>query len=143
MDAATIRAEASALVRRHAGRLGLEEFAVGALARAIEALPADASAGEVQSWQPMETVHKDGRWVVLTGGELNDQRDWEEGYERRPVVAKWVEKVSAWWREGWFVSDFDSGYGLGLWYENPTHWMPLPGPPAAAESECCRNGVSE
>jgi hypothetical protein len=41
MDAATIRAAAAALVRRHGGRLGLEEFAVGVMALAIEALPAD------------------------------------------------------------------------------------------------------
>jgi hypothetical protein len=47
MDAASIRAKAAALVRRHAGRLGLEEFAVGVMARAIEALPIDDSTAPI------------------------------------------------------------------------------------------------
>lgn len=76
-------------------------------------------------WQPIETAPKDG-WILLTGGTLDDQRHEEEDFGKHPVVAKWVLEPMV----GWLVADFDDGYGLGVYYEGPTHWMLIPPSPA-------------
>lgn len=67
-------------------------------------------------WKTIESAPKDGSWLLLCGGELADQRP---GYEKRPVVARW-ENVD------WFVSDFDDGFGIGLYYYEPTYWTNVP-----------------
>jgi hypothetical protein len=45
MDATAVRARAADLVRQHASRLGMDEFAARSLVRAIEALPAAPGIG--------------------------------------------------------------------------------------------------
>jgi len=59
-------------------------------------------------WQPIETAPKDGRDVFI----------WNDG----PYIARWTnpDGMFGWWD--------DSGE-VGLQH-HPTHWMPLPAPPA-------------
>lgn len=79
-------------------------------------------------WQLIDNIppeQQDGRWVLLKGGELEDQWDQEGAREdeaSHAVTARWQEYGKGNMR--WFVAGFDSGYGR-LWYENPTHWAPL------------------
>jgi hypothetical protein len=80
-------------------------------------------------WQPIETAPRDGTQILMYGG--------KPGYDYDGAI----EPVcfTAWWeqfrlpdRNGqtgmWRFCSYDSGY-YGEW-ENPTHWMPLPAPPA-------------
>ena len=64
-------------------------------------------------WQPIETAPKDGTVVLLAGC-------------RKPVAAAWLEDEIDYWH----VDDNKLGpFALGG--PAPTHWMPLPKPPAA------------
>ena len=58
-------------------------------------------------WQPIETAPKDGREVLVAVG---------KSYTGGVLVAFWCEHDEAW-------NDWDRD----IW--EPTHWMPLPGPP--------------
>lgn len=74
------------------------------------------------TWQPIETAPKDGTWVDLWCGE-------RDGYP-----AGRFENMSfrgGEWRHPSFFSHSDS-YGTPL-AAMPTHWMPLPEPPAPNE----------
>ncbi|WP_160772828.1 DUF551 domain-containing protein [Alteraurantiacibacter buctensis] len=70
-------------------------------------------------WQPIETAPRDGTWVQLTGGQFD--YGWD-GETQPPVVSAQFNYNC--WQAAWY----DSGY-YGE-YENPTHWQPLPTPPA-------------
>ena len=73
-------------------------------------------------WQDISTVDDvkaSGVWVLLDGGELEDQ--WG-GEERRPVVARWRSFNSE--VDRWFVCGFDDGFGQ-LWYDAPKRWARL------------------
>jgi hypothetical protein len=67
-----------------------------------------AAAGYVieQDWQPIETAPRDGRWVQTYGPDTGIS----DGYQ-----------LDAW------PCDEDG------WNGKPTHWRPLPAPPAAAK----------
>jgi hypothetical protein len=81
-------------------------------------------------WQPIETAPKDGTWVLMRGGYPDDAYDSDE--KQPPVVAaRWIarQKRMMYQPPGiWRFCSYDSGY-YGEWHE-PTHWMPLPAPPA-------------
>jgi hypothetical protein len=81
-------------------------------------------------WQRIETAPIDGTWVLLTGGELWDQRG--DGREHPCVVAQWrIQNRAKEWGGPfgeWFVAQFDGGCGE-IFYYDATHWMPIP-PPA-------------
>ncbi|WP_367079153.1 DUF551 domain-containing protein [Luteitalea sp.] len=69
------------------------------------------------TWQPIETAPKDGTPVLVYFPEIGV---WE---------VRWSTDV---FDDGfWCVSDnkFEDRPLRG-WIENPTHWMPLPAPPA-------------
>lgn len=80
------------------------------------------------NWQPIETAPRDGIWILLCGGSPNDDTCYgDEG--RRPAVGQWTTKCNGHEVEGhWQHCWYDGGY-YGE-YENPTHWQPLPEPPA-------------
>jgi hypothetical protein len=67
--------------------------------------PPEASHRAIREWQPIETAPKDGTQV------------WAWDAERGSNPALWVE--GAWW-----ITYDDAMI-------HPTHWMPLPDPPAA------------
>jgi hypothetical protein len=75
------------------------------------------------AWRPIETAPKDGTAVILCG-RYNDV------------------SIAAWHGNGWWIeadgrraiesqSDFGTGY---MTFDLPTHWMPVPTPPA--ECDC-------
>ena len=71
---------------------------------------------EVQEWQPIETVPKDGTEILLA-------------HDGEGII----------WTDEWMAHWVDEGGMLGCWrqselwmrdlIEGPTHWMPLPNPP--------------
>ena len=84
----------------------------------------------VRGWQPIETAPKDGTFVLLAGGETNEDfyRDSDKPEcRKRPVSAFfWCFGLYCDFEEegAWFTTFWD-----GDWrslYNNPTHWMPLP-----------------
>lgn len=81
----------------------------------VRMLAASPSPAEVRQWQPIETAPKDGTPVLLAGC-------------RKPVVAAWLEDEIDWWH----VDDNKRG-PFALRGPGPTHWMPLPAAPQAAE----------
>ncbi len=74
------------------------------------------------NWQPIETAPKDGTWILLAGGETDDEAE-----VRSIVAAQWAKEMppSGRWHFAWYDGGF---YGK---YLNPTHWMPLPPAPEA------------
>ena len=81
----------------------------------IAAHAADTRA-KVIAWLPIETAPKDGTWVLLSGGDI--------GENGRPMVVGQFEDFHKIWI---YLTD-DDGF---VWqYRNPTHWQPLPAPPA-------------
>lgn len=74
-------------------------------------------------WRPIESAPLDGSWVLVSGGTIDC-----ESMDNRPVPAQWTNELNGQMTEWhWQWAWFDGGY-YG-WYENPTHWMPLPEPP--------------
>lgn len=70
-------------------------------------------------WRPIETAPKDGTKVQL----------WLRAPYSRCVTAQWFEPWGN-WQDGGFPSDLDEFSGIGS--SVPTHWRPLPAPPAEA-----------
>jgi len=73
-------------------------------------------------WQPIETAPKDGTDVLLARKDGVDIGSWQEaqpdGFESGVIVDPGLP-------EGWY------GYlGFSPFDDPPTHWMPLPVPPA-------------
>ena len=77
----------------------------------------------MNEWQPIETAPKDGTWILLAGGKVEDDED-----EFRMAIAKWTNYLSGRTTDWhWQHCFYDGGY-YGS-YDGPTHWMPLPEPP--------------
>ena len=74
-------------------------------------------------WQPVDTAPKDGTWVLLCGGSYCD----ECGGKADVMIARW-EPGNRLYTEGWLVCAAEAGYSC-FFYEDPTHWMPIPRPP--------------
>lgn len=93
----------------------------------LEQLEAIADTLEAQQWQPMETAPKDGRYVLLSDGRtLCDVGIWMPKREAQvSALSGFVERMAI--PEGWF-----NGPRCRV---KPTHWMPLPAPPATPEAQ--------
>lgn len=63
----------------------------------------------MSEWQPIETAPKDGTAILVWTG-------------RRCTCANWSNRQFKRWNNGW---DHDRNGFI-----DPTHWMPLPEPPA-------------
>lgn len=89
-------------------------------------------------WQPIETAPKDGTSVLLCWAIDADGNtiDWRENLKTAQVFVQ----VASWWSEvsGWVVYT-DQVYEPQLHF-TPTHWMPLPAPPSAAQQKGVSNG---
>lgn len=80
-----------------------------------------------ERWQPIETVPKDGRAVILCWAIDADGNaiDWTESINTAGVfvqVASWREEIGEWAIYADTISD-------PALHFRPTHWMPLPLPP--------------
>lgn len=100
-------------------------------------LAAAAARQQAMAWQPIETAPKDGteilgwrkdcgillvRWTNCESF-MTDREMEESGLDDEAIFAS-----------DWFCADFVSG-GRLEGSEAPTHWMPLPAPPLAANTE--------
>lgn len=80
----------------------------------------------VEAWRPIETAPKDGQGVLL----------WLGGLWQVYAYARWFEPWGRWLRVGDIIpstyeAETEEPWGIGC--AVPTHWMPLPAPPAAKE----------
>jgi hypothetical protein len=68
----------------------------------------------MNDWQPIETAPKDGTTVIV----------YDPAYAQPVVPGAWDSEEEAEGGQTWRASDAE-------WDRlNPTHWMPLPAPPA-------------
>jgi hypothetical protein len=65
----------------------------------------------MMEWQPIETAPKDGTWVLVI-----DETD------GAVEIAQWSVFFGRWKLNGY-----------GLFFDNPTYWIPLPSPPTTGE----------
>ena len=85
-----------------------------------------------QEWQPIATAPRDGTWILLAGGGIN--YGWDGGDAPPCVAGQFTTYLNGGTVDGhWKFAWYDGGY-YGE-YEDPTHWMPLPAPPAPAAKE--------
>lgn len=77
-------------------------------------------------WKPIDSAPKDGTWVLLTGGKI--EYGWYEDSQPTVVSGQYSTMLNTYPTHGhWQFAWYDGGhYG---WYEEPTHWMPIPDPP--------------
>jgi hypothetical protein len=84
-------------------------------------------AGTHMAWRPIETAPKDGTWILMTNGVDVAGGQWirDEGgtTEYRDEDGRYLGQDDRDDFEGWM--DWMGGI------PSPTHWMPLPAPPAA------------
>lgn len=71
-------------------------------------------------WQPIETAPKDGTRILLLGKEYGEPKVSIGAYQDNKV---WSDESST-------TDDGYGWYGHDNWSPTPTHWMPLPEPPA-------------
>jgi hypothetical protein len=74
------------------------------------------------TWKPIATAPRDGTFVLLKGGDT-DEDNADTAENKRPIVARWWE-TGAGWGSGWAYAHWDSDWRS--FYENPTHWMEIP-----------------
>lgn len=84
--------------------------------------PTPLPAGMVDGWRPIETAPRDGTQVDLWQP-IGDSGD-------RIADCRWMNGC---WRE-WGIGDFDTMDWRRLDGREPTHWRPLPAPPAPLPS---------
>lgn len=70
-------------------------------------------------WQPIETAPKDGS-EIFVWGTVEDSP-----YARPHIGSEGLERV-AWAGDGWWITSPQ----CDAWVPEPSHWMPLPPPPA-------------
>lgn len=76
----------------------------------------------MSEWKTIESAPRDGTTILVCGGTLS----WRGSYD---CDAQMVEPDTANWMGGeWFIGNGES-YGDRI-ICTPTHWMPLPSPPA-------------
>lgn len=94
-----------------------------ALDAGIAALDLCASLLAKSQWQPMETAPKDGTAILVA--RHVDLFGWITGY----ATYQTLSRIGG----GWIARGFGIFGELGL--GEPTHWMPLPDPPAMLKGE--------
>lgn len=120
------QADAEAWARKCAAA---DEMRDAALLAALQPDPDARQADLAKTWQPIETAPKDGTRVMLWRGFIS-HGEWSE-----MIIAEWHDGEWLWPdpRENpsthgeWTDYDLIDGYGDA---SGPTHWMPLPTPPA-------------
>jgi hypothetical protein len=118
--------EAAISAARAAVSLTSDLYAERKIEQALRALPpATEAASPAAGWRPIDTAPKDGSEVML----------WSR-YQTNPVIGEWCK--NRWWAsvDGSRVIESQTDFGTDyLSVEVPSHWRPLPTPPAALEDE--------
>ena len=100
----------------------------------IDALSKDAE------WQPIETAPKTGRTILI--GYFNKLGNW------RTMRGEWFsrEYIDEYFEDpdmvepGWYEVTVEADESPNCWPTNPTHWKPLPKPPAIDTAISAREG---
>lgn len=95
-------------------RRAFEQHVAGLMLGVVDHLPAIIAALRAQEWMPIETAPRDGTKVLLWPGYLMGGD---------PMTGWWARLARKWVAAG---EPFDS---------QPTHWRPLPTPPAHDKGE--------
>ena len=83
--------------------------------------PAQAGVG---GWQDIASAPKDGRWIMVVCDWGDHANDWLR-------VVRWDRRRDGF---GWATMDPDGmAHGGNIGDNVPTHWMPLPAPPASGD----------
>tara|TARA_R110000868_G_scaffold99334_1_gene273432 strand:+ start:1300 stop:1947 length:648 start_codon:yes stop_codon:yes gene_type:complete len=118
-------ADALCVAEKETAELRLYKHNMEARFKGLNNMLKDALAKQVPQWQPIETAPKDGTWILVGGGETDDEEE-----ARGIAVASWTRELNGSVGDRyarWQFAVYDGGhYGN---YINPTHWMPLPQPP--------------
>lgn len=100
-------------------------------AQLLDRLIAQARAARPSPWQPIETAPKDGARVLI--GWWNDDGVWDQrcAYWDAVFTSDWNEETN----ETVHIGEWTDGAVQSFNYEEthcykPTHWQPLPSPPA-------------
>jgi len=121
-------------------RAGLWDKVTGLQAFARHRIAAHAegyAAAKAEGWQPIATAPRDGTTIdVWVGGEF--PRRIADVRWRKPTDSEWwvhagdtIEKPDSTWHDTWGPFGKDS---------QPTHWMPLPAPPAIERGDFRQQG---
>lgn len=73
---------------------------------------------DVSGWQPIETAPKDGRWLIMAGGEIR------VGLSGSSIKSE-TASVTRWDGQGWKTNRF-SGWGGDCFYRDPLYWLVIP-----------------
>lgn len=102
----------------------------------------------MSEWQSIETAPKNGTWILVNDPEgVADSLSCESAYdiERAPrlhvFMAQWVEKewIACFGEvDGWGCPSGGYDHWVAGLIAKPTHWMPLPAPPAEEDSRQSR-----
>lgn len=100
--------------------------------------PLSAQVQDVAGWQTIETAPKDGSEILLyredCGVILGRWISCSDFVSDGDPSAEFCQSDEEWEEPDWFGADFVSGFRItndGL----PTHWMPLPSPPASKNGD--------
>lgn len=84
-------------------------------------LTADRSSSMGDEWQPIATAPKDGTWII---GYRPRSFDGEPDYLHMHWYVSATPELCEWQGYEWAIPH---------WSDQPTHWMPLPNPPALVD----------
>ena len=105
-------------------------------ARAIEQAVLQSPEVQALRWRPIDTAPMDGSTILI--GRFNSHGKW------RTMRGQWMgeEYIAENWEDpddvepGWFETSVEADETPNCWrIIEPTHWMPLPAPPADAATE--------
>lgn len=133
-----LREAARALLKYFSGNcIPVELAVIRADSAEVVALRAALAEDDGIGWQPIETAPTTGLKVILAYVNRNGKP--------RTVMGRWLTDEEAaeidaddvGLEGGWYecIDNWDDYTEVAIHEGKPTHWMPLPAPPAAAEKE--------
>ena len=92
----------------------------------------EASNQQGDAWQPIETAPKDGSEILLCRAIDADKKPMGDSF------GLFVQRAAWWASEGWIV--YCSMIQEPRCFFEPTHWMPIPAPPAIEQRKADKKG---
>lgn len=80
-------------------------------------------------WQPIETAPKNGQWLLLCYQNQLGKWRWAIGSWETEILMDAEFGHDEYAPAGWYESPESCPYENDAFLIEPTHWMPLPGPP--------------